>query len=560
VNPPRLIAHAGVAAIYWALFLTLALRLLHPAPAAADWWVAMLPVVGVYTLVAALLGPLLYGLVRFFASHRVQVPPFSLRYVMSFFAAGGPLILISVSATLWRARRAIDPLAAWRIKFLLAAGVMAWLYALIICVVPGLKRRAGWQASAAGLALAVLLAPGLAPKDGAVPIDALGEGAIEMRPPEARLILVEIDGADLEDILKLMARGRLPGLARLRHEGAMGRLQSVAPCTTAVARTTLVTGRYPYRDGVRGAWTRDLLRRPVALSVVPEGMLFDEVLRPFMRRHSLTVDDRRAPAVWDILAQAGGTTLTAGFDADLDRPDGIDARPAGLHRDRATSGRGEGGTGIQEFFDGAPPREDAAAAGLRAADLERALAADARVLREFDGAEAQRGPGVTALSLPGIDIVGHQFLRYARPGDFGNVSNREVEAYGDVLGKYFVRLDAVVERALRLRGPRDWLFVVSAHGMRPASLRRRILAAAGGEPFSGSHDGAPAGFLFALGPEVRPGVSFGSMSIVDVVPTALYLLDLPIARELDGSIIEQILVPGDTRQHPAVVIDSYGLR
>jgi hypothetical protein len=555
VNPPRLIVHAGVAGFYWALFLTLALRLLHPTPASPDWWVAMLPVVGVYTLVAALLGPLLYGTVRFFASHRVQVPLFSLRYVMSFFAAGGPVILISVSMTLWRARRAIDPQAGWRIKFLLAAGAMAWLYALIVCVVPGLKRRAGWQASAAGLALAVLLAPHLVPKDGATLIDSQGDGDIEVRPPEARLILVEIDGADLEDILKLMARGRLPALARLRHEGAMGRLLSVDPCATAVARTALITGRFPYRDAVRGAWSRDLLRRPVGLSVVPEGMLFDDLLSPFMHRRSLTVDDRRVPAVWDILGKAGGTTLTAGFDADLDRPGGIDARPAGRHH-----GRGDGGPGIQEFFDGGPPPGDTAAAALRVADLERALAADARVLGDFDGAEAERGPGVTALSLPGIDMVGHQFLRYARPADFGNVSNREVEAYGDVLGRYFVRLDAVVERALRLRGPRDWLFVVSAHGMRPASLRRRILAAAGGEPYSGSHDGAPAGFLFALGPEVLPGVSFGSMSIVDVVPTALYLLDLPIARDMDGSIIEQILTPGYTRQHPAVVIDSYGLR
>lgn len=554
MNPPRLIVHAGVAGFYWALFLTLALRLLHPEPASADWWLAMLPVVGVYTLAAALLGPLLYGMVRFFARHRVQVPLFSLRYVMSLFAAGGPVVLISLSLTLWRARRAIDPQAGWRIKFLLAAGATVWLYALIICIVPGLKRRAGWQASAAGLALAVLLAPSLAPHDSAAPPGGAREGAAEMRPPEARLILVEIDGADLEDILKLMARGRLPGLARLRHEGAMGRLQSVAPCATAVARTALVTGRMPYRNGVRGAWSRDLLRRPVELSVVPEGMLFDDLLSPFLRRRSLTVRDRRAPAVWEIAAQAGGTSLVAGFDADLDRPDGIDAHPAGHDRDRPASG-----PGLQEFLDAAPPRDDGVAA-LRAADLERALVADARILREFAGAEEMTGPGVTALSLPGIDGVAHQFLRYARPGDFGNVSNREVEAYGDVLGRYLVRLDAVVERALRLRSPRDWLFVVSAHGMRPASLRRRILAAAGGEAFSGSHDGAPGGFLFALGPSVRAGESFGSMSILDVVPTALYLLDLPIARDLDGSIIEQILTPGYTRQHPAVVIDSYGFR
>jgi hypothetical protein len=95
--------------------------------------------------------------------------------------------------------------------------------------------------------------------------------------------------------------------------------------------------------------------------------------------------------------------------------------------------------------------------------------------------------------------------------------------------------------------------------MDPASLWRRIVAGAtGAVAESGTHDSAPAGFLFALGPGVRQGGTFGRASIADFVPTVLYALNLPIARDLDGSIVEQVLTPGFTLEHSAIVIDTYG--
>jgi len=550
VNAPRLILQASCAGLYGALLLAVVLRVLHPEPAPLDWAMAMVPVLLVYTLAAGILWPLLYGVVRFFASRPVQVPVFSLRYVMSFHVANASLIMMSLAVTLWRFRRSINPEAAWRLEVLGAAVALTWVYAAIVCIVPMLKRRVALPASAAGLTLAALLAPVWSPAVPAPAIDRAGPAVVGLRPLERRLVWLDFDGADLEDVLTLEAQGKLPAFSRLRREGAFGRLQSLLPCATMVTRATLSTGRMPYRSGVPAAWSRDLMARPVAVKVVPSGIGFDLMLAPFMTRRPLTVGDRRAPALWDIAVATGGTGMAEGWEIDLDQG----GSAASTSAERAVAWRL-----AAEFLESETADDPDPGTRDLIADLARAAAADDGVARAFEEVEARTGPGVYALCFPGIDRVAHRFLRYARPGGFGNVTDREVERFGQVLERYYIRLDAFVARGLRTRGEDGLLLVTSSYGMEPVPLWRRIASGAiSAAAESGTHDGAPWGFLFAFGPGVRHGATFGRASIADVLPTALYALNLPIARDLHGSIVEQVLTPGFTLDHPAIVIDTYG--
>jgi hypothetical protein len=542
-TPSRLVLHAAIAGLYAASALVVFLRLLHPETTRGRFILGALPVVVVYTAIAAAVLPLLYGLLRFFASHRLQVPAFSLRYVMTFLVAALTPMLASFAVTLSQERRAIDDVAADRAKLLIAAVGGAWIYAAVVCLTPRLKRSLALQASAAGVALAALLVPGL----GRVPAEVPAvRRAPELIPMVARrLVLLEVDGADLEDILGLQMRGQMPALARLRKEGAYGRLETIVPCDAAVVRTTLVTGQLPWRSGVRGPFTRRLLGQPVDLTIVPAGLGFDALLRPVMTRRRLTVEDRRGPALWDIVRRAGGTARATGWEIDLDHPGGPGIPDPGAVRGQAA-----------EFIDGEGTFFDLPMAASH--DLARALAADQEAAAGL--AAPFEGTGIVAVALPGLDRVAHRFLRYARPAAFGNVRPSEVDEYGRVLERYYARVDAVVAKALALAGPHGWLFVTSAHGIDPAPLRRRLLpAGAGREPLSGSHEEGPSGFLFAIGPGVRAGQRFGRASLTDVTPTALYLLGLPIARNLDGRILDSILAPEEVRR-PATVIDSYGPR
>ena len=60
-----------------------------------------------------------------------------------------------------------------------------------------------------------------------------------------------------------------------------------------------------------------------------------------------------------------------------------------------------------------------------------------------------------------------------------------------------------------------------------------------------SHEAAPDGFLLAYGASVRAGrVRFGAL--VDVTPTILYFLGLPVARDMDGDARTDIFTPAFT--------------
>jgi hypothetical protein len=102
------------------------------------------------------------------------------------------------------------------------------------------------------------------------------------------------------------------------------------------------------------------------------------------------------------------------------------------------------------------------------------------------------------------------------------------------------------------------LIVVSAYGMEPVPLWRRLLAGlTGGSSYSGTHEGAPDGFFLAVGDGIRAGGTLGSASVLDVMPTILYLFGLPVARDMEGRVLTEILDDEFARRNPVTFIPSY---
>jgi arylsulfatase A-like enzyme len=71
---------------------------------------------------------------------------------------------------------------------------------------------------------------------------------------------------------------------------------------------------------------------------------------------------------------------------------------------------------------------------------------------------------------------------------------------------------------------------------------------------SGEH--ARGGIIIAAGGPIRPGLEIDA-HILDVAPTILRLLDVPIASELDGRALDELIEPGFLAQHPVQTIDSF---
>ncbi|MGZ7086965.1 MAG: hypothetical protein ACXVIH_11605, partial [Ilumatobacteraceae bacterium] len=77
-----------------------------------------------------------------------------------------------------------------------------------------------------------------------------------------------------------------------------------------------------------------------------------------------------------------------------------------------------------------------------------------------------------------------------------------------------------------------WLVHLDDDGRTPSIVTARVM-------YNGTH--RMDGILFLAGPGVKPGQTIAGASIVDVAPTVLALLDVPVPKEMDGRVLENYL-------------------
>ena len=65
------------------------------------------------------------------------------------------------------------------------------------------------------------------------------------------------------------------------------------------------------------------------------------------------------------------------------------------------------------------------------------------------------------------------------------------------------------------------------------------------------------GTLIMKGPDIKSGHRLKDYSVLDITPTILALLDLPVPRDMDGDIIEEAFLPAYKKNNPFRFIDSY---
>lgn len=329
-------------------------------------------------------------------------------------------------------------------------------------------------------------------------------------PPAGRVWMVLLDGASLDYVSPAAAQGRLPHLGRLIDAGASVTLFSIEPRQPEPIWASVASGRYPPGSGVASAqryqaghdlWL-DLLPRYVFAHVLTEGGL----LRPEPRG----VQSLRAAPMWTVLEASGV-------------PVGVCAWPLAVSSPTTS--------GFICTDDHRAPRDPIARDRATRAAFERALG----------DCDVQVG----AVRYAALSSVGSEGL--AQP--LGRGRRLRADALYDFL-------DEEIGRVIDRLAPGDLLMVISGYRLEPASpiarLRGRLLDAAGLAAEANRSDG----FLLAFGRHVAPGrKSVGA--IVDVLPTVLYYLGLPVARDMDGFARIDLFDSALTAERPVSFIRSY---
>jgi hypothetical protein len=488
------------------------------------------------------------------------------------------------AALMWVNARAFRLVLEPETAAAMATGAMALVVSSLLFAAIGLARRlaarrwrAAWATCFVSVAAGSVMVPVLLRGWGQVaplesrPLDPVFDAPTWGR--SSRVTLVAIDGASLEFITNASAEGRLPNFGRLLDRGAVLHLATLHPTSAEAVWTAVATGTLPPKNGIRSAG----LYRPASggdpLRLLPDFCFAQGAIRLGLLREephtSATVSTR---PIWSILGSYGvavgvvnwpltypaaavrgyllsdlylQSALDNGETADpaLTYPHDLRAELQSIVQMAVATGpdvvpvRADGSFGASNRVPG------------QVDHMHDRLAAALKITRPTQ---------VTIVRYESLDAIGHYFLRYADPSKFGDVTEQERREFGSVLERQYLLIDDAIGRAIAALDADDLLLVMSGYGMEPLGLGKRLLERMiGDSDLSGTHETAPDGFLMAYGAPVARTPSLRRGSVVDIVPTMLYFLGLPVSRDLDGSVRTDIFARAFTDAHRITFIRSY---
>ncbi|REJ99612.1 MAG: hypothetical protein DWQ36_25140 [Acidobacteria bacterium] len=461
--------------------------------------------------------------------------------------------------------------------FLLLSSGLAGFY---IALLHSMQRRAYRLRSRVALCVLCLLSVYVvverreAYRPGAAPTPRPARVAPDVDAP--RILVVGISALTLDAVLPLAEQGRLPFLAQVVRNGSVVRLTSLEPSRHEPLWWTAMTGVLPYRLADTGAQRH-------AADFIEPGEVFREVPSGIGFRHwgvpGGSLPMRRSepayPPLWDVAERIGVESVQLGFQPEPTTasaaagggapsptsPDSARRAPAPPGSASAAAGDAAVCAGARDFLD-QMRAEQVAQSWLDAARRDLELAERALPVWRPAAVAGAPHPRAVFLRLDG--------LRGISRNSFGAFVRVELEAsrsealYGHAadVERYYIFLDRLLgdlwsAAADPVQSPGRTLAIVSAYGVRdtPSS----VLDWTGLWPsraHEGSFRGAPDGTLLLAGHGVRAGTSQGE--ITDVSPTLAYLLGMPVARDLDGTVLAEVFVPQFLAERPLRFVPSYG--
>ncbi len=361
-----------------------------------------------------------------------------------------------------------------------------------------------------------------------------------------KVLLVGWESADWNLLLPMIDAGKLPNLARLVENGVVGKLVGHKPDGLAPGWTSMVTGRYACHHGI----IADLEPLPNGAGTRPTTRL-----------------GRTAPALWDILQEVGKKSLVVGWPASHPAApiEGTmvsdwfsryrhagngrwpliagTLAPAGLAGDLAPLRIHPAELGPAELKSFVPDLEELDPADPFLRGLAIAVAQSTSIQAAACHLLVSRPWDLAAVYFSGIGRIKQHFVNFHPPKlDF--VSDAGFARYNKVLETGYVlhdmMLGVLVEQAGGWAETENGLTValVSERGFGSTDRRR---------PQDPNKPNARpmryrVGILAMGGPGIqRDSLAFGN-SILDVAPTLLHQLGVPVARDMDGGVLRQLFI------------------
>jgi predicted AlkP superfamily phosphohydrolase/phosphomutase/Flp pilus assembly protein TadD len=368
-------------------------------------------------------------------------------------------------------------------------------------------------------------------------------------------MVVGMDGLDPRAVDLLMSEGKMPNFAKLRQEGAYGRLQSSKPMLSPVLWTTVTTGKTPEQHGIGHFTAID----PKSGEMLP-----------------VTSGMRKVKALWNILTDKQKKVAVVGWWASWPAENVNGAMVSDHLCYHFLFPQGEGGAqNVQGLTDppelaqqlqplvrrpaDVTPQEVAPFIQVTPEEFNRPFSFDDDV-SHFKWALAtadtyrrvglklwrDEKPDVLMAYTEGTDSTAHLFGHLFRAPNLSGELLTQQQKFGNAVEQMYIYADRILGDYMKAMDSDTALVVLSDHGFDlgatqddPSKTRdmRRV-----SERFHNAE-----GILYLYGRGVKARARIDQAKLVDIAPTVLALAGLPAARDMPGRVIAEALdvsIPG----------------
>jgi len=383
-------------------------------------------------------------------------------------------------------------------------------------------------------------------------------------PLSKKILLVGWDAADWKVITPLMDAGKMPNLQKFADGGVVGNLSTLYPVLSPMLWTSIATGKRADKHGIHGFAEPD----PETGGVRP-----------------VTSLGRKTKAIWNILNQQGlrsnivswwpsypaepinGVMVSNNYQNAVDSVDKPWPLPkASVHPERLRKSMAElrvhpaeiTGEQLLPFVHGAADIDQSKDTRLQG--IAKLLAECASVHSAATGIMQLEEWDFMAVYYDTIDHFSHGFMKY-HPPQLPWIKDEDFELYQNVINTTYQFHDLMLGTLMHLAGEDTTIVIVSDHGFHPDHLRPKELP---NEPAGPAEEHRPFGMFAALGPGIKKDELVFGASLLDITPTILTLLGLPIGRDMDGKPLLTAMdtvtpayvdswddIPGEDGSHPA---------
>lgn len=360
---------------------------------------------------------------------------------------------------------------------------------------------------------------------------------LETRNSGKKVTILELEGLSFDFIIPLISQDKLPNFSLLVEQGSWGRLESFTPNDPLILDNSFSTGKFPAKHRQISPFTYRVGSIKQEMEIIPRFLFFRQLTRTGLVKLSPNNPQYRPKDIWRIFSDTRMRMVRR------DNPEAADVSKLTAKTD----------TLFTLFYRDLQNDPSPIFAEAKRAFFRDSLYEEAAFQERLASA-----PQVYGLQLDGLNQAEKYFYRYSFPDMFGNVSPEDVTRYGPVIERYYRFYDEIIGKYLTSLKEDELFIVFSSHGIEPLPFWKRVVEWVSGNPeVSAFHELAPEGAVFFYGKSINREKNVEGMRLVDIAPTLLYYLGLPVGKDMDGIVRSSLFVRDFISDNPIMTISSY---